>query len=135
MKPSERFQRLLEKLGQVEVPVIVEGTRDAKALGGFGIITNVITLSGRSLHEIASSLAHQGIRRAIVLTDVDKKGELLARNLCQLLLNESIKADMSYRKRLRGFGVVCIEDTPNILAMLKKREKGENNGKNIHRHG
>ena len=135
MKPSERFQRLLEKLGQDEVPILVEGTRDARALERFGITKNVIMLSGQSLHEIASSLAHQGIRRAIVLTDVDKKGELLAKNLCQLLLNESIRANMSYRKKLRGFGVVCIEDLSSILAMLKKREKGENNGKNIHRHG
>lgn len=105
---------------------IVEGKKDAKALEYFGI-TNSYQLNRRSLSEVAEDID----KEAIILTDYDRTGSVLAKKLREVLTQESVNVDVEYRKKLReACGLTKIEE----LVGKYEKLKGDFHGKDLHRH-
>jgi 5S rRNA maturation endonuclease (ribonuclease M5) len=86
LSPEERLdllEKVLDELRELSesIPVIVEGRRDVQALKRLGITRNVRALhEGSSIMTFCESIAREHAR-AVVLTDWDKRGGRLARNL------------------------------------------------------
>jgi len=86
LSPEERLDlldKVLDELRELSesVPVIVEGRRDVQALRRLGITRNVRALhEGSSIMTFCESIAREHAR-AVILTDWDKRGGRLARNL------------------------------------------------------
>jgi 5S rRNA maturation endonuclease (ribonuclease M5) len=109
----KNLESILEKLK--EEWVFVEGKKDKNALRKFGI-ENIKTISGNlriSCNEV-SGVA----KKVVVLTDLDRKGEELAKRANEELESCSIKADVETRKHLAAIlDLRCFED------MERKYEK------------
>ena len=97
MEIKERLKRLKKVLEQLKNEcVFVEGKRDKQALEELGI-TNVFTISG-NLHLSCDKIGN--VQRVFVLTDLDRRGDELAKAARDELESRSIKADLEARKKL-----------------------------------
>ena len=90
--------------------IFVEGLRDKKALGQLGC-KKVMTISG-NLRKRCEELNLSGnIRKVIILTDMDRRGEQLAKAAKEELESHLITADPDTRKRLASLlGLRFFED-------------------------
>ena len=129
MNKLEQLDKILNNLGKETVPIIVEGKRDKHALLEFGI-KNTISLCGT----LQSLVERTEANRVIILTDYDRKGELLCEKLSELFTNEGIHVDLEYRKQIKKFANINeIEDITSEYRRIKEKTKGEiTNGKDIH---
>lgn len=105
---QERFEEFLEVWADLSddvrrsegVVVVVEGENDRRSLLKLGLAGPVVLVhQGRRLSAIAQALARSH-RRAIVLTDWDRKGGQLAERLATLLNGDEVKVDLETRQRL-----------------------------------
>jgi 5S rRNA maturation endonuclease (ribonuclease M5) len=88
-----KIDKLLEKLrGEW---IFVEGIRDRKALKELGF-QNVLTISGN----LRLSIRKVRANRVYVLTDLDRRGDQLAKKAKEELESLSISADLEARKHL-----------------------------------
>ena len=76
--------------------VFVEGKHDREALAAIGV-DNTIAISGR-LRLVCSSM--KSSEKVIVLTDLDRRGDELAKNAVEELQRYGINANIEYRKIL-----------------------------------
>jgi len=82
-KSLEEIEKALIELREEnkKIPVIVEGEKDIEALEKLGIIGLIISLnSGSSLIDFCDKIARE-YKEIIILTDWDKKGGFLCRNI------------------------------------------------------
>lgn len=121
MKPKERYEkalRLLDELKEERAPLIVEGKKDTRALATIGI-TNVIELNkGKNLADFAHSVDEKEV---IILTDYDRTGGKLKKELKELFLSQNTRVNTEYRRQLRYLtGVKYIENLDKVLNTLKR---------------
>ncbi len=111
----------LEELSQ-KAAIIVEGRKDAKALGLLGITKNVVTLSkGLSIVAFAEALSRRA-GRAVILTDWDRKGGQLARMLKDALATNGVEVNDGLRAELAMLSkkeAKDIEGLPKFLQRLR----------------
>ncbi len=117
LRNGEELLKALEKIR--DKPVVVEGKNDKKALCLFGF-TKVHSLNGKDLYEFAAELKE---KEAIILTDFDKEGDLIAKNLTLFLQNNGCKVATEARKKLRRLFV------KNQIFKIEELKKGDVNGK------
>ncbi len=130
-KDFEGLNRLLSELKEDERVKIVEGIKDKRALEYFGI-TNIRMVHGNSLPQLTSSIKQD----AILLVDFDRTGRTIAKRIAELLKNESIHVDLNYRRDLRRYAKINeIEELVVKYNELLEKFGGNENGKNLHRHG
>jgi 5S rRNA maturation endonuclease (ribonuclease M5) len=129
MKPEERLkalEKLLSELAEDGRPKIVEGKKDKKALEEYGI-SNIVTIHG-PLEEVASRIENE----AILLTDFDKRGRMLAQRLCELLRDDGVRVDLEYRAQLRHLaGMIEMEE---LVSRHQSLKRGVIHGKDLHRY-
>ena len=95
LSPEERLEQLekvFEELVDLsaDAPIIVEGIRDAGALSRLGIEKNVVTLNrGVSILTFCEQISRKS-KKAIVLTDWDRRGGQLARMLKESLMANGV---------------------------------------------
>jgi len=127
LSPKERLEQLEKVLDELEdlsisVPIIVEGIRDKEALRRLGITRNVIALNrGKSVFTFSEEIAKRH-RRAIVMTDWDRRGGMLARMLKEALMANGVEAIDHIRMQiviLSKKEVKDIESMPTYLERLK----------------
>ncbi len=121
MKRSEALEKAITRLKEMTsegVPVIVEGKRDRDALASLGVNQDLIYTINGPLVELVERIHSNEV---IILTDCDRRGNILAGKLKRLLKNESKEAEFRIRGLLRFSGIVHIEEIPSLL--LRKREK------------
>jgi len=112
LSPEERLdllEKVLDELKELsqDALVIVEGRRDVHALKRLGITKNVRALhEGSSIMAFCESVAREHVR-AIILTDWDKRGGRLARNL---------------KDGLEANGVATVEKIRTQIVILSKKE-------------
>jgi len=112
LSPEERLdllEKVLDELRELSesIPVIVEGRRDVQALKRLGIRNNVRALhGGSSIMTFCESVALEH-SRAVILTDWDKRGGRLARNL---------------KDGLEANGVTTLEKIRTQIVILSKKE-------------
>ena len=124
MTKGDKIDRILDDL-QYEllqgVPIIVEGINDKKALSRLGLHGEIMTLSKTTLSELTQALSQKGVKKAIILTDLDPFGNKAAEKLKNFFLNEAIQPDLSYREKLNKLvGVVQFEDLPKIIEEIRE---------------
>ena len=121
----EVFNKIWKSLEDINSPVIVEGKRDTKALRNLGFGGIIIELNdGHSLLSTVENIAHKFGRRSkfVVLTDWDRTGEILAKQLkeygesCDLIPNLRIRQKLSI---LSSKEITCIEELPTFVNALK----------------
>jgi len=83
--------------GEESAAVLVEGKRDRDALVGLGYTGRVLTRV--SLHP-QKGIALVGIRRVVILTDLDQEGRRLAGRYAALLAKRGVKVSLGERNRL-----------------------------------
>ncbi|RMG05646.1 MAG: topoisomerase [Nitrospirae bacterium] len=119
------LESLIEKLIEANstIPVVVEGKRDRDALRMLGAQGEIITIhSGSTLYEFSEKLIKR-YPEVILLTDWDKKGELLYGKLASLLRG-SYEGHEHIRKeliRLTNSLIKEVEELPALMEYLKTK--------------
>ncbi len=99
--------------------ILVEGKRDREAMASFGL-GKCLTVSG-NLRASCALLAGQKAERAYVLTDLDRRGDDLARRARDELESLSIRADTETRLRMAHLlRIRFFEDAARAFEKLKK---------------
>jgi len=125
-----RLSRIVEELSHcVEqgVPILIEGKKDEEALNELGINGKIIKVSGSGLKlfEIAE-MATESSSKVIILTDFDKKGEILAKKLSEDIQSLGSHPDLSIRKKIMSISRKYIKDIESLPKHIRQLEL-ENN--------
>ncbi|MEN4007476.1 MAG: toprim domain-containing protein [Methanobacteriaceae archaeon] len=121
-----RLSRIIEELsfrvGQ-GAPILVEGVKDEEALKKLGISGNIIKVSGSGLKlfEIAE-IAVESSSKVIILTDFDKKGNILAKKLSKDIQSLGSHPDLNIRKNIMKITGKYIKDIESLPKHLKQLE-------------
>lgn len=112
----KRFKLLIEKLREFEGVILVEGMRDEVALRKLGVRAETIRVSSRlPLSEIA--LIASQYHEAMILTDLDEKGEELAKRLAQYLVGYKCRVDTRIREELKRIAKKDIKGIEDIYGL------------------
>lgn len=123
---AERLREVLEFLYEANklVPVIVEGRRDAHALRKLGLVGEIITLHrGKGIYEFCQHI-DSNHRKAILLLDWDKEGEMLFRRLGRNLSGHWEEFSI-IRESLKALCQKDIKDVEGIPSLLRRLEGEE----------
>jgi 5S rRNA maturation endonuclease (ribonuclease M5) len=130
VKLGERLRKLDIILDRLRDSwVLAEGQRDRLALTGLGV-RKVLTISG-NLRASCGLLGRENADKAYVLSDLDRRGDELAKTASDELGSLSIRADTGTRLELAHLlRIRHFEDAKRAYDKLKDEmaEKGENNG-------
>jgi 5S rRNA maturation endonuclease (ribonuclease M5) len=121
-----RLSRIVEELSRcVEqgTPILIEGKKDEEALKELGITGNIIKVSGSGLKlfEIAEK-ATESSSKVIILTDFDKKGEILAKKLSNDIQSLGSHPDLNIRKNIMKITRKYIKDIESLPRHIKNLE-------------
>ena len=130
MNDEQRLERLEEEIGElrelaVDHIIIVEGIRDKKALIALGLnATFLMVQQEGGPIRIAESI-YEKKRKAVILTDWDDKGDIIATELKRNLSALCVPFDMSVRSRLKDICVKDIKDVESIDSLHERLSKNE----------
>jgi 5S rRNA maturation endonuclease (ribonuclease M5) len=79
--------------------VLVEGLRDRKALRKLGYVGDLVTKSDIARSGVG---AFEGLRKVIILTDLDREGNYLASKFVRTLSHERVQPSLGERLRLKA---------------------------------
>ena len=96
----EELAEWAENLKHSSLCIIVEGPHDRKAIALVGIPAQQVVTLGRPLYQVAEFVAEKH-RRAVILTDLDRKGRELYGKLRKELMQQGVKVDNTYREFLQ----------------------------------
>ncbi|MBI5680128.1 MAG: hypothetical protein HZC47_04455 [Methanobacterium sp.] len=121
-----RLSLIVEELSNcVEqgMPILIEGKKDEEALKELGINGNIIKVSGSGLKlfEIAE-MAVESSSKVIILTDFDKKGDILAKKLSYDIQSLGSHPDLSIRKKIMKITRKYIKDIESLPKHIKQLE-------------
>ena len=121
-----RLSRIVEELSScVEqgMPILIEGKKDEEALRELGIKGNIIKVSGSGLKlfEIAE-IAAKTSSKVIILTDFDKKGDILAKKLSEDIQSLGSHPDLNIRKNIIKITRRYIKDIESLPKHMKQLE-------------
>jgi len=104
-------------------PILIEGKKDEEALNKLGIKGNIIKVSGSGLKlfEVAEK-AIESSSEVIILTDFDKKGDLLAKKLSNDIQSLGSHPDLNIRKNIMKITRRYIKDIESLPKHLKNLE-------------
>jgi dTMP kinase len=125
LSPEERLEQIEKVLSQLQdlsetTPIIVEGLRDIAALKRMGITRNVISLGkGDSVFNFSEDLSRT-TRRAIILTDWDRKGGQLARMLKEALMANGVTTNDNIRAKLGILSKKEVKDIESMPAFVER---------------
>ena len=104
-------------------PILIEGKKDEEALNKLGINGNIIKVSGSGLKlfEVAEK-ATESSSEVIILTDFDKKGDLLAKKLSNDIQSLGSHPDLNIRKNIMKITRRYIKDIESLPKHLKNLE-------------
>jgi len=121
-----RLSRIVEELSScVEqgMPILIEGKKDEEALRELGITGNIIKVSGSGLKlfQIAE-IAAKTSSKVIILTDFDKKGNILAKKLSEDIQSLGSHPDLNIRKNIIKITRRYIKDIESLPKHMKQLE-------------
>lgn len=114
----KRFELLIDKLREFDGVIIVEGLRDEVALRKLGVRAEVIRLSRLPLSEVA--LIASQYHEVMILTDLDRKGEELAKKLTQYLEGYKCRVDTETRRELKMIAKKDIKGIEDLYGLYTK---------------
>ncbi|MFH0884850.1 MAG: toprim domain-containing protein [Candidatus Micrarchaeota archaeon] len=130
MELKERLKKLAKLFERLrEGRIFVEGKKDRGALEKLGF-AGILTISG-NLRQSCERAAQENAQKVFVLSDLDRRGDELAKRAWDELGSLSIRADTETRRELAHLlRIRCFEDAKKAYDKLTEEmtEKGENNG-------
>ena len=126
MERASRLREIFETLCErnKDIPVIVEGKRDAIALRELGLQGEILMLhGGQSIYDFCEEISEK-FHRVIILLDWDEKGESLNKALCRHLNGqwEEFSAFRELIKILCQKEIKNIEGIPKLIRRLEANE-------------
>ncbi|MDP6835157.1 MAG: hypothetical protein QF392_03190 [Candidatus Poseidoniia archaeon] len=125
----ERLEALevwLTRLTEFPGPVIVEGQRDIVALQGLCDAQLLVLNNGHPVLQTVETLARKSGSggRFAILTDWDRTGGRLARQLRALGIASDLQPDSELRRELVQLArheISCVEELPSLLQKLRPK--------------
>jgi len=123
-KRLERVEELLSELSDYSdrgAIIIVEGKRDILSLKKLGIEGDFELATRYSLFNFSERIAELG-REVIILTDWDRRGDLLAVKLSEYFENFGLRPELQIRNKLKLISqkeIKDIESLYNYVSMLR----------------
>ena len=124
----EEFDDILEELRELarDSVILVEGRKDRIALDRLGVRGEIVQVQGAGgILGVAEDLASRG-RKAIILTDWDRKGGQLAELLRVALRSSDVPYDDSIRMKLSVLAkkdIKDVESLPAFASLLDERSR------------
>jgi 5S rRNA maturation endonuclease (ribonuclease M5) len=101
------------------VPILVEGKKDIDALRSLGIKGVIISYNrGKTIMNTCEELALK-YAEIIILTDWDRKGGILARELKRCLESSGVRPNSEYRARLAYLCKKEIKDVESLARYIR----------------
>lgn len=117
MNDRERFEELesiLDEIDAFDGCVIVEGKKDIRALRALGLDLDILCVQRDGGPLRTAEILSERRADAMILTDWDDKGNILADELEHHLSHSCIRYDAETRKRLRD---ICIKDIKDVESL------------------
>lgn len=129
MSAKDNVEKLVKSLEELKeknrnIPMIVEGIKDEKALRQMGFEGQIIRLHSMMTIEKFSRNLSYNYKEVILLLDWDSKGKRLTSVLMKYLLTYGVKADFDFWKLC--FSVVSQMSTVESLPSVFYRLSSEN---------
>jgi 5S rRNA maturation endonuclease (ribonuclease M5) len=121
----EKLERIVDDLIErsSDEPIIVEGSRDIKALRDLGIEGMIRAVNtGSSIVNLCESLSSEH-DRFIILTDWDRKGGQIAHQLDRGFESCDVKRDMSVRANIARLTKKEIKDVEGLPGFIRRLQK------------
>lgn len=129
----EALEQWIRDLDDIDegTAILVEGKKDVQSLRSIGIESDIREMNiGQSMLDLLEHLkrgsgpfdGRPGIRRVIILTDWDNKGEKLASMLGHYCKSVDLEFDLEYRRRIAlitGRWIRDVESIDSIYSNLK----------------
>ena len=115
-KRLERIEELLSELSDYSergAIIIVEGKRDILSLKKLGIEGNFELATRQSLFNFSERIARLG-KEVVILTDWDRRGDILAVKLSEYFGNFGLKPELQIRNKLK---LICQKEIKDIESM------------------
>jgi len=101
-RKANALRELVEDLNSGKIALVVEGMRDRDALERVGIRPDIIFTPNGSPQRAAEQVSRKGFAKAAVLTDFDRRGELLVEDFASELNGYNVAPDTELRKRFNA---------------------------------
>lgn len=121
-KRLERVEELLLELSEHSekgAVIIVEGKRDILSMKRLGIDGSFELATRHSLFNFAERIAKMGCE-VIILTDWDRRGDILATKLSEYFGNFGIKPELQIRNKLKLITQKEIKDVESLYTYVSK---------------
>lgn len=119
----ERIYKIRKKASGILI--VVEGKRDKVVLSDLGWAP-VLTISGKTLENVADEVEEEGARKVVILTDFDREGERKHKKLRKILERRKIRTDYYIRKKFKSlFEVHKIEELSSLAKYVASYGSGE----------
>lgn len=121
-KRLERIEELLSELSEYSARgaiIIVEGKRDVLSLKRLGIEGNFELATRYSLFNFSERIAQFG-SDVVILTDWDRRGDLLAVKLSGYFESFGLKPELEIRNKLRLISQKEIKDVESLYTYVSK---------------
>ena len=116
---SDRYDIIVEFLAELKAlswdrVILVEGRRDVTALEHLGIYGDIFTVQSSGGPIKAAEYVSKKKKKAVILTDWDRKGDIIASDLEIQLSALDIQYDIEIRNRLAGLCRIDIKDVESL---------------------
>ncbi len=121
-KRLERIEELLSKLSEYSergAIIIVEGKRDVLSLKRLGIEGNFELATRYSLFNFSERIAQLG-SEVVILTDWDRRGDLLAIKLSGYFESFGLKPELEIRNKFRLLAQKEIKDIESLYTYVSR---------------
>jgi len=121
-KRLERIEELLLELSEYSkkgAVIIVEGKRDILSMKRLGIDGNFELATRHSLFNFSEKIAKLGCE-VIILTDWDRRGDILATKLSEYFGTFGIKPELQIRNKLKLITQKEIKDVESLYTYVSK---------------
>lgn len=118
----ESFDQLLDKLAKETsrgVPVVVEGKNDTKALSRLGIECRTLCVKSTRGTILESIERLKTYSEVIVLTDFDRKGREMEREIARKLEELRVKPNTLFWKQIKGLVGRDVKDLEGLPAYIE----------------
>ncbi len=133
MKLEERLEEVRKLISELirhssELPIIVEGQKDERALRDLGVEGIIVRLNvGDSVFKTCEDLSRTH-RKVILLTDWDRRGGHLAKLLREGLEANGVQYDDEIRAKLAVLTKKDIKDVESLAKHMRRLKKMSESG-------
>ena len=127
----EKIEDVLAKLKAInsDLPIVVEGESDVKALRELGIEGEIIQINrGQPLFNFCEEIAREHAK-VVILTDWDRKGGHLCKVLRENLKANDVHFNTEIRAKLASYCKKETKDVEGLLGCVNRLRRGINNAK------